>query len=92
MNEGAGLPILEAMATGIPVACAKAGALPEIAGNNALFFDSDNIEEFASCIEKITTDEVFRKKISESALVWSKRFSWEKCVLETLEIIRSVLK
>lgn len=92
VNEGAGLPILEAMATGIPVACAKAGALPEVAGNNALFFDSDNIEEFALCIEKITTDENFRKKISESALVWSKRFSWEKCVLETLEIIRSVLK
>lgn len=92
VNEGAGLPVLEAMATGIPVACAKAGALPEVAGNNALFFDSDNIEEFASCIEKITSDEIFRKKISESAIAWSKRFSWKKCVLETFEIIKSVLK
>ena len=43
VNEGVGLPVLEAMATGIPVACAKAGALPEIAGNNVLFFVSDNI-------------------------------------------------
>ncbi|MGN0728302.1 glycosyltransferase family 4 protein [Treponema sp.] len=91
INEGAGLSVLEAMATGVPVACAKAGALPEVAGSNALFFDSDNTAEFASCIEKITTDKTFRKKIIESGLEWTKRFSWEKCVVETMDIIKDIL-
>ncbi len=91
VNEGTGLPVLEAMATGIPVACAKAGALTEIAGNNALFFDSDNIENFADNIEKIILDTSLRQSLSSSALEWVKQFSWEKCASETVEIIKDVL-
>ena len=51
--EGVGLPVLEAMACGIPVACARSGALPEIAGENALYFDQTNPEEIASAIERL---------------------------------------
>lgn len=92
VNEGVGLPVLEAMATGIPVACAKAGALPEIAGSNALFFDSDNREECASCIEKIISDTALRKKLSEGGSSWSRRFSWEKCARETIDIVKSIVQ
>ncbi|MDE5898232.1 MAG: glycosyltransferase family 4 protein, partial [Treponemataceae bacterium] len=42
VNEGVGMPVLEAMATGVPVACSNSCALPEIAGDAALFFESDN--------------------------------------------------
>lgn len=92
VNEGVGLPVLEAMATGIPVACAKAGALPEIAGSNALFFDSGSTDEFATCIEQIVSDSSLRKKLSEGGLAWSRRFSWEKCAQETISIIRSIVR
>ena len=92
VNEGVGLPVLEAMASGIPVACAKAGALPEIAGENVLYFDSDDVEDIARCIEQIVSDEKLRTKLVESGLEWAKRFSWEKTAGETVAIIKDVLK
>ncbi len=90
VNEGVGLPVLEAMSSGIPVACAKAGALTEIGGNNVLYFDSDNIEEMASVMEKIATDKDLRQKLITGSLEWTKRFSWEKTGELTLELIKSV--
>lgn len=90
VNEGVGLPVLEAMATGIPVACAKAGVLPEIAGNNVLYFDSDNIQNMADCMEQIICDEKLRKKIVASGVEWAKRFSWEKAAVETVDIVKDV--
>jgi|WetSurMetagenome_2_1015567.scaffolds.fasta_scaffold57965_2 glycosyltransferase involved in cell wall biosynthesis len=89
VNEGVGLPVLEAMATGIPVACARSGALPEIAGQSALYFDSDNIDEMEAAMEKIVTDKVLRDKMIIDGLQWSKRFSWEKTVQMTADILRS---
>ncbi|WP_407397325.1 glycosyltransferase family 4 protein [Treponema sp.] len=90
VNEGVGLPVLEAMATGIPVACAKAGALPEIAGSNVLYFDSDDIGNMAACIEQAVTDEKLREKLMESGVEWSKRFSWETTAEETFTIVKDV--
>ena len=90
--DGVGLPVIEAMATGIPVTCASRCALPEISGNNALFFDPDNIDEMADCIEKILTDTPLREKLISSGLEWSKRFTWEKTAEQTLEILKNAAK
>ena len=90
MTEGAGLSVLEAMATGIPVACSDSGALKEIAGQNALFFNSSDIGDMADAIEKVTTDGALRKKLVEGGLVWSKRFSWEKNAAATVDIFRQL--
>ncbi|WP_294427689.1 glycosyltransferase family 1 protein [uncultured Treponema sp.] len=90
--EGVGLPVLEAMATGVPVACSKAGSLQEIAGEKAILFDSTNLEEIASAIEKISTDTKLRKKMIKEGIDWSKKFSWEATALETLEVLKSVAK
>jgi len=92
VTEGVGLPVLEAMACGVPVACAKAGALPEIAGNNALFFNPDNIEEVADILEKIIKDENLRKNLIDNGIEWTKRFSWEKTAQKTLDVLSSVVK
>ncbi len=92
VNEGAGLPVLEAMASGIPVACASAGALPEVAGKNALYFDSDNINEMAEAIERIAGDEALRSKLIKDGLEWEKRFSWEKNARATLAVLESVIQ
>lgn len=92
VNEGVGLPVLEAMATGIPVACAKAGSLPEITGNNVLYFDSDSPESISQCIEQIVTDQKCSSELVESGIEWSKRFSWEKAADETVNIIRDVYR
>ena len=90
--EGVGLPILEAMATGIPVACSKSGALQEIAGEKAILFDSTNLEEIAESIEKIAVDTKLRKKMIKDGVDWSQKFSWEQTAAETIEVLKSVVK
>ncbi|WP_407425027.1 glycosyltransferase family 4 protein [Treponema sp.] len=90
--EGVGLPVLEAMATGIPVACSKSGALQEIAGEKAMLFDSSNIDEIAHSIEKIVTDLKLRRKMIDEGINWSKKFDWENTATETLEVLKSVIK
>mgnify|MGYP002626561910 CR=1 FL=1 len=90
--EGVGLPILEAMATGIPVACSKSGALQEIAGEKAVLFDSANIEEIADSIEKITVNTNLRKKMIQEGINWAKKFDWQITAQETLEVLKSVIK
>lgn len=89
-NEGVGMPILEAMATGIPVICSKSGALPEMAGRAAILFDPDNIEEVASCMEKAATDKSLRSSMIAEGLRWTKRFSWEETVSQTAFVLQSV--
>ena len=55
--EGFGLPPLEAMACGCPVACSDRGSLPEVVGERGLRFDPTSVEEIASAIDRITSDE-----------------------------------
>ncbi|GMO42205.1 MAG: glycosyltransferase family 1 protein [Treponemataceae bacterium] len=88
-SEGAALPVIEALASGIPCACAKSGVLPEIAGNNALFFNADDTVDIAIALQKIVSDEALRQNLSASGVEWTKRFSWEKTVRLTLEVIKS---
>lgn len=90
--EGVGLPIIEAMATGIPVLCARSGALPEIAGESVLYFDSNNIEELSNLMIQITQDRKIRKKLIDVGLDWVKRYSWEKTALKTIDILEKVAK
>ncbi len=90
VSEGVGLPVIEAMATGIPVACARAGALPEIAGNNALYFNADDPQDIASVMETLVTDEAVRSRLIKGGLEWTKRFSWEKTAAKTIEVLESV--
>lgn len=86
-TEGVGMPILETMATGVPVLCSKSGALPEMAGRAALLFDSDNIEEMAICMERVATDKSLRDKMATEGLRWTKRFSWEETVSQTAAVL-----
>ena len=89
--EGVGLPVLEAMATGIPVACSKNGALQEIAGDKAILFDSSNIDDMAAAIEKIATDSKLRKKMIKEGIEWAKKFDWQQTADDTLEVLKSVI-
>jgi len=90
VNEGAGLSIMEAMASGVPVACSSSGALPEIARDGALYFNSDNIEEVASCIEQILTDSYVREKLVARSIEITKEYSCEESVKQMMEIVKKV--
>ena len=90
--EGVGLPILEAMATGVPVACSRTGALQEIAGEKAILFDSSDLDDIASALEKIVTDDGLRKKMIKEGVSWAKKFNWEETAKQTIAVMESVTK
>ncbi|MBO5118233.1 MAG: glycosyltransferase family 4 protein [Treponema sp.] len=87
VNEGVGLPILEAMASGIPVLCSNSGALQEMGGDSPIYFDSNNIEEIATAMQLVVEDEEKRKSMIEKGLERASNFSWDKTDLETLKSI-----
>lgn len=87
VNEGVGLPILEAMACGIPVLCSEKGALKEIGGTAPLYINSDSIDDIATKMQKIVEDQELRDNIVTDGVVWANEFNWEKTVRETINFI-----
>ncbi|MBA2247940.1 MAG: glycosyltransferase family 4 protein, partial [Chloroflexia bacterium] len=89
--EGFGMPVVEAMAAGTPVVCARTSALPEIAGNGAAYFDPEDGEELASVLQRILADHEYRRRLIERAQVRSRAFSWERCVSETVDLLEETV-
>ncbi len=91
-NEGVGSPVLEAMATGVPVACANSGALPEVSGGNTVLFDTTDIKDIACAMERLAVDTELCKKNIDNGLEWVKSFSWKKTAEQTIELLQSIVK
>jgi glycosyltransferase involved in cell wall biosynthesis len=90
LEEGFGLPPLEAMACGTPVVTSNVSSLPEVVRDAALLVDPENVEGIAFAIERVLTDEKLREELIKKGFERVKRFSWEKTARETLEIYKSV--
>jgi glycosyltransferase involved in cell wall biosynthesis len=88
MYEGFGMGVLEAMASGVPVACARAGSLPETANYAALYFDPENAEDMADRMVALTTNRDIYRECRRLGLEQIKNFSWDACAIRTLEIIQ----
>jgi alpha-1,3-rhamnosyl/mannosyltransferase len=84
--EGFGLPVLEAMACGVPVACSKTSSLPEIVGDAALMFDPSDVEGMALTIRRALEDEALRAEIGEKGLQRAAQFSWNDMAITTLKV------
>lgn len=89
--EGFGFPLLEAQAAGVPVVSSKAGSLPEIGGDSALYFDPASITEMACIISRCLSDSALTDRLIKSGMKNIKRFSWEKTALKTLEVYQKIL-
>jgi glycosyltransferase involved in cell wall biosynthesis len=89
--EGFGLPVLEAMAAGVPVACSSAGSLPEIAGSAALIFDPHSCTDIENSIIRMGTDESLRRELSLKGLENEERFSWDSAAEQTLGVYERVV-
>lgn len=88
--EGFGIPVLEAMACGCPVICSNTTSLPEAAGEAALMFDPTNLDDIVARMEQVLLNPEVSESLREKGLNRVKDFSWEKCALETLDVIKSV--
>lgn len=90
--EGFGLPPLEAMACGTPVAASKTSSIPEIAGkDNAVFFDPENYEEMAKKIYTLYKDKELQQKLIKRGFERIKKFDWKKTANETLNLYKKCL-
>lgn len=88
--EGFGIPLVEAMKTGIPIICSGEGSIPEVVGDSALLFDPRNPLDIADKIIEVQQQEV-RETLIEKGRVQAGKFSWAKCTEETLKVLNDVL-
>ena len=88
--EGFGLPVLEAMATGIPVVASNLSSLPEVVGNAGILVNPYNIEEIAQAIYRVLTDKNLREDMYNKGLERAKMFSWRRTAQETLKVLEDV--
>lgn len=91
LYEGFGLPVLEAMARGVPVACSSASSLPEVAGDAALLFDPHDEAAIASSLERLLFDGGEAERLRARGLERARQFSWERTARATLDSYRRVL-
>ena len=87
--EGFGMPVLEALAAGIPTACSDIPPLREVAGDAALFFDPLNEESIASAIERLMSDGSLREQLVQKGRERARGFTWQKSAERTLAALLS---
>jgi len=91
--EGFGFPILESMASGVPVVASNTTSLPEIAGGSALLFDPKKVNEMTDALQNVIINQKLKKELINKGITRASQFSWEKSAKQTLDILeKNIIK
>jgi glycosyltransferase involved in cell wall biosynthesis len=90
-EEGFGLPVLEAMAHGLPVVASRTASLPEVGGDVALYVDPYDPRDIAEKVMRAVEDEKLRETMIAQGLARARQFSWRRAAEETLKVYDEVL-
>ena len=91
LYEGFGIPPLEAMSLGCPVACSNTSSIAEVVSNAGVYFDPYSVESISNTIKFILYDDSLRKELIKKGEKRIKYFSWEKCSLETYNLYKKLI-
>jgi len=91
LDEGFGMPLLEAMAAGTPIVTSNRSALPEVAGDAALVVDPEDTAALAAALRQLTGDAELRIELTRRGSARVQSFTWEKSVRETWDVYRELL-
>jgi glycosyltransferase involved in cell wall biosynthesis len=90
-EEGFGLPVLEAMRRGVAVACSNRSSLPEVAGDAALLFDPDDVDELAQAVSRLLHDPELARTLVERGERRCREFTWDATARATLASYRRAI-
>lgn len=92
LREGFGIPILEAFQNQVPVAAAKSSAIPEVAGDAAILFDPQNVDEIAWALERLATDENLRNVLISKGNEQASLFSWDETARQLVNLFEALTR
>jgi glycosyltransferase involved in cell wall biosynthesis len=92
LYEGFGLPALEGMACGTPVACSDTSSLPEVGGNATLYFDPASEDAIVATLRRLLSDAELQDELARRGLERAPRFSWDRVAAETEAVYEAVME
>jgi glycosyltransferase involved in cell wall biosynthesis len=92
LDEGFGLPALEAMTIGVPVVVSSRGALPEVVGQAGVIVDPDDVAGLAGAMDRLLSDAALAQTCSAEGIIQSRRFSWDASAARLIEAYASAVE